>query len=148
MKAENDFFLRYYIGHKGAYGHEYLDFEVDSTGRLKYLNNSEYKSDSLISKEAFVSAVVVDEMRRIVVESGILDKSDKEWPKPDKIGKQELHLRVGDREVKFQTSKIGSFSEVQKTGDPEGLTCFFYLVQDLKCFVFSLVNMHFRIKPI
>lgn len=52
MKEENDdFFLRYYIGHKGAYGHEYLDFEIDSTGKLKYLNNSEYKSDSLISKE-------------------------------------------------------------------------------------------------
>ena len=51
MKAEKDFLVRYYIGHKGAYGHEYLDFEIDSTGRLKYLNNSEYKSDCLISKE-------------------------------------------------------------------------------------------------
>ena len=48
---EEDFFLRYYIGHRGAYGHEYLDFELDSSGKLKYLNNSEYKSDSLICKE-------------------------------------------------------------------------------------------------
>ena len=28
------------IGHRGAYGHEFLDFEVDSTGKLKYHNNS------------------------------------------------------------------------------------------------------------
>lgn len=54
MSEREDFFLRYYIGHKGAYGHEYLDFEVDARGKLKYLNNSEYKSDSLISKEGTI----------------------------------------------------------------------------------------------
>lgn len=48
--SDEDFFLRYYIGHRGFYGHEYLDFELDSTGKLKYLNNSRYKSDDLISK--------------------------------------------------------------------------------------------------
>ena len=85
-------------------------------------------------------------MRRIVLESGILECKDQEWPKPDKIGKQELVVRVGTREVSLQTSKIGSYAEVQKTKDPSGLTVFFYLVQDLKCFVFSLVNLHFRVR--
>lgn len=84
-------------------------------------------------------------MRRVVLESGILECKDQEWPKPDKIGKQELVVRVGNREVSLQTSKIGSYAEVQKTKDPTGLTVFFYLVQDLKCFVFSLVNLHFRV---
>ncbi len=32
--------------------------------------------------------------------------------------------------------------------DPEGLRGFYYLVQDLKCFVFSLIGLHFKIKPI
>ena len=32
--------------------------------------------------------------------------------------------------------------------DPEGLRCFYYLIQDLKCFVFALIGMHFKIKPI
>lgn len=41
------------IGHRGAYGHEFLDLEVDSTGKLKYHNNSEYKSDQLIRKEGY-----------------------------------------------------------------------------------------------
>jgi hypothetical protein len=35
---------------------------------------------------------------------------------------------------------------VQKSKDAAGLTVFFYLVQDLKCFVFSLVNLHFRVQ--
>ena len=71
------------IGHRGAYGHEFLDFEIDSTGKLKYHNNSEYKSDQLIRKQgknntiiAYVSKTVIDEMKRIVVESGILDCKD------------------------------------------------------------------------
>ena len=49
---------------------------MDSTGKLKYHNNSEYKSDQLIRKQAFVSQTVIDEMRRIVLESGILDCKD------------------------------------------------------------------------
>ena len=32
--------------------------------------------------------------------------------------------------------------------DPEGLRTFYYLVQDLKCFVFSLIALHFKIKPL
>jgi hypothetical protein len=92
-----------------------------------------------------VSKTVIDEMKRIVLESGILDCKDTEWPKPDKIGKQELVVRVGSKEVSLQTSKIGSYAEVQKNKDSEGLTAFFYLVQDLKAFVFSLVNLHFRV---
>jgi len=32
--------------------------------------------------------------------------------------------------------------------DPEGLRTFYYLVQDLKCLVFSLIGLHFKINPI
>ncbi len=32
--------------------------------------------------------------------------------------------------------------------DPEGLRAFYYLVQDLKCFVLSLISLHFKINPI
>jgi len=45
----------------------------------------------------------------------------------------------------FSTSKFGSYGEVQKSNDPEGLTVFWYLVQDIKCFVLSLINAHFRV---
>ena len=38
--------------------------------------------------------------------------------------------------------------EVQDSADPDGLRNFYYLVQDLKCFVMSLMSMHFKIKPI
>ena len=32
--------------------------------------------------------------------------------------------------------------------DPDGLRSFYYLFQDLKCMVFSLIGLHFKIKPI
>jgi protein mago nashi len=38
--------------------------------------------------------------------------------------------------------------QVQQSSDPEGLRVFYYLVQDLKCLVFSIVAAHFKIQPI
>jgi hypothetical protein len=35
--------LSYYIGHKGRHGHEFLEFEISSDGKLRYANNSLYK---------------------------------------------------------------------------------------------------------
>ena len=64
-----------------------------------------------------------------------------------------------------QTAKIGSLVDIQDSEDPEGLRVFYYLVQDLKvtagnelkssfsppslqCLIFSLISLHFKIKPI
>ena len=55
---------------------------------------------------------------------------------------------TGDEHISFTTSKIGSLVDVNQSKDPEGLRTFYYLVQDLKCFVFSLIGLHFKIKPI
>ena len=44
-----------------------------------------------------------------------------------------------------KTSKIGSFVNVRESKDVEGLTTFYYLVQDLKCFVFALISSHFKV---
>ena len=47
----DDFYCRYYVGHKGKFGHEFLEFEITSDGRLRYANNSNYKNDTMIRKE-------------------------------------------------------------------------------------------------
>ena len=44
----NDFYLRYYVGHKGKFGHEFLEFELRPDGKLRYANNSNYKNDTMI----------------------------------------------------------------------------------------------------
>ena len=38
--------------------------------------------------------------------------------------------------------------DVQESKDPDGLRIFYYLVQDIKCLVFSLISLHFKIKPL
>ena len=144
----DDFYVRYYVGHKGKFGHEFLEFEFRPDGRLRYANNSNYKQDSMIRKEAFVSETVVAEMRRIIEESEIIREDDKNWPKPTGEGRQEFEVVLGNQHVSFATAKIGSLLDVQESSDPEGLRIFYYLLQDLKCFVFSLIGLHFRIKPI
>jgi len=72
-------------------------------------------------------------------------QDDENWPAPDKIGKQDLDIRLGNKEIFFRTAQIGSYLDVQQSKDPEGLKTFYYLVQDLKCFVFALIGLHFRV---
>ena len=63
-------------------------------------------------------------------------------------GRQELEIVHKNQHICFNTSKIGSLVDVNSSKDPDGLRAFYYLVQDLKCFVFSLIGLHFKIKPI
>lgn len=95
-------------------------------------------------------------------------EDDAKWPTKNKDGRQELEIRVGNDHISFevrrdpvcrfcpacliadpaQTAKIGSINDVTESADPEGLRVFYYLVQDLKALVFSLIALHFKIKPI
>lgn len=144
----NDFYLRYYVGHKGKFGHEFLEFDFRPSGLLRYANNSNYKNDTMIRKEVTVNKCVMDELKRIVVDSEIMKEDDIAWPVENREGRQELEIMVGDEHVSFRTAKIGSLADVSHSQDQNGLRCFYYLVQDLKCFVFSLIGLHYKIKPI
>ncbi|KAL2301931.1 hypothetical protein Nmel_011332 [Mimus melanotis] len=190
----SDFYLRYYVGHKGKFGHEFLEFEFRPDGesgagargrwaalleggmagrgyprrKLRYANNSNYKNDVMIRKEvraarlgamgqlkglwarlgAYVHKSVMEELKRIIDDSEITKEDDALWPPPDRVGRQELEIVIGDEHISFTTSKIGSLIDVNQSKDPEGLRVFYYLVQDLKCLVFSLIGLHFKIKPI
>ena len=46
----------------------------------------------------------------------------------------------------IQTAKIGSLVDVTESADPEGLRVFYYLVQDLKALIFSLISLHFKVR--
>jgi len=102
----------------------------------------------MIRKEVYVSESVMRELKRIIEDSEILKEDDNLWPQPDRVGRQELEVVLGNEHISFCTSKIGSLLDVQESKDAEGLRIFYYLVQDLKCFVFSLISLHFKIKPI
>ncbi|EGG23744.1 mago nashi protein [Cavenderia fasciculata] len=143
-----DFYMRYYIGHKGKFGHEFLELEFRNGGKLRYANNSRYKSEQIIRKEVTVSKAVLEVLIKMIGESGVMQEDDKLWPEPDVVGKQELEIVLNNEHISFTTTKIGSLMEVEKSKDPEGLKVFFYLIQDIKCLVFSLIGLHFKIKPI
>ena len=150
---EEAFYLQYYSGHTGRFGHEFLefDFQVLDQGRsalLRYANNSNYKNDTLIRREVAVSPVVVKVLKKMIKESEILRENDTKWPPKNRDGKQELEIKFANYHIAFETGRIGSLSDVQRSDDPEGLRTFYYLVQDIKALVFSLVGLHFKIKPI
>ncbi|RMD40833.1 hypothetical protein DV735_g4317, partial [Chaetothyriales sp. CBS 134920] len=154
MSATNEpFYVRYYSGHSGKFGHEFLefDFRVIGDGRsatARYANNSNYRNDSLIRKEMCVSGLMIAEIKRIIKDSEIMKEDDSKWPQKNRDGRQELEIRLGNDHIQFETAKIGSLVDVADSADPEGLRVFYYLVQDLKALVFSLISLHFKIKPI
>jgi len=145
---DKDFYVRYYIGHRGKFGHEFLEFEFRPDGLLRYANNSNYKNDVMIRKEVYCNTTILEELRRIIADSEIMREDDKNWPEPDRVGRQELEVVMGNEHISFTTTKIGSLLDVQDSKDPDGLRIFYYLVQDLKSLVFSLIGLHFKIKPI
>jgi protein mago nashi len=138
------------VGHHGRFGHEFIEFECRSTGQVRYANNSNYRNDRMIRKELCVSPIVLDELRRIIRDSEIMQEDDRRWPAPDKVGRQELEVILGREHIRFSCSKLGSLAEVIAGGgeDVEALKTFYYLVQDLKSFVYSLVSSHFKVNPI
>ena len=115
----SQFYLRYYVGHKGKFGHEFMEFEVRPDGRMRYANNSHYKGDGMIRKEGRVHRAVVDEVKRIVRESAILRADDSVWPEPDRVGRQELEVVLDGEHICFTCSKLGSLAEIEATTDPE-----------------------------
>ena len=121
--------------------------ELCPNGRLRYANSARYKNAGMIKKEAFVSPGVLDQARRIIEESGIVEVDPSSWPQATDR-KQELEIKMGKIHATFACAEIGSLLDIQKSNDPEGLKKFYYLTQDLKTLVFSLVSLHFRIRPI
>ena len=144
--TDDEFYVRYYVGHRGYYGHEFTEFELSPWGRLRYANNSGYKHDSIIRKEVFVSSAVVRETRRLILESGITKLNDSKWKEPDD-GRQELEIKIGNEHIAFTCSEIGSLADIQKSEDPEGMKAFYYITQDLKALLFTLIDLHFKKKP-
>jgi hypothetical protein len=71
-----EFYVRYYVGHKGKFGHEFLEFEFRPDGKLRYANNSNYKNDTMIRKEVFLTQAALRECRRIISDSEV----DFFWP--------------------------------------------------------------------
>merc|ERR1719235_2005403 len=102
-----------------------------------------------IRKEMYVGPAVIRQLKQIVEDSEIL-KMSKIWPPmhswsiwsnpENQFGKQELEVVLGEDHISFCTTKIGSLFEVENSKDPEGLKIFYFLIQDIKCLVFSLIS--------
>ena len=111
------------------------------------INNSNYKHESMVRREVFVGPAVTEEFKRIIMESGITQVDDQNWEEPE-ARQQELEIKIGNQHIAFTCREIGSLVDIQKSKDPEGLKTFYYLTQDLKCLVLSLITMHFKVRPI
>ena len=68
---------------------------------------------------SIINAVFV--LSRIIEDSEIMAEDDALWPQPDRVGRQELEIVIGDEHISFTTSKIGSLVDVNSSKDPDAL---------------------------
>jgi Mago nashi protein len=66
----------------------------------------------MIRKEVFCSSVVIEELKRIINDAEIFQEDDSKWPEPDRTGRQELEVIMGDEHISFATTKLGSMLQV------------------------------------
>ncbi len=69
----------------------------------------------LLSPQAYVHQCVLDELKRVIEDSEIMQEDDALWPSPDRVGRQELEIVMGDEHISFSTSKIGSLVDVNQS---------------------------------
>ncbi|CCW68198.1 unnamed protein product [Phytomonas sp. Hart1] len=141
------YYLRYYAGHTGRYGNEFLEFELKDDGTLKYANNSQYRNENIIKKQARVSQAVLEEVKSTIVKSEIYKSDDEEWPQPDRNGRQELEIHFGSTHISLVTNKMTTMPN-EGPDEPKGLFEFYCFIRDLKALVLSLVSIHFKIKAV
>ena len=55
----------------------------------------------LILSLVYVNDIVLEEVKRIIRESEITKEDDKNWPQPDKVGRQELEIVLGNEHISF-----------------------------------------------
>ena len=80
MAMASDFYLCYRVGHEGKFGQELLD------RKLRYANNSRYRSGVMTRKEAYLHKNKMEELKRIIVDSEITKEDDTSWPPSDRVG--------------------------------------------------------------
>jgi len=130
------------------FGHEFSEFEINSKGQVRYANKSNYKQAELIRKEFQLGKVVLDQIKETIRSSGILDITDSKWPKSSEAtGTHEMEIILEGKYLWLETRKLSSRNDVVGSDDPEGLSIFFSLSEDIKELLLTLVSVHFKSSP-
>ncbi|KNH09453.1 hypothetical protein XU18_0138 [Perkinsela sp. CCAP 1560/4] len=147
-KDLSNIFLRYFVGHRGKYGREFIEFSFESNGVLKYINDSSYKKDGSLSDCFVCEEKIIETVRNLIQESGIFRCNDANWPLPNQGGRQELEIAINDVHYSFVTSKINSTEEAKSCEDPQGVATFYKFVQDIRSLFNALVQIHRQASPV
>uniref|UniRef100_A0A1I8JPR0 Ig-like domain-containing protein n=1 Tax=Macrostomum lignano TaxID=282301 RepID=A0A1I8JPR0_9PLAT len=147
QRRADAFYLRYYIGHRGNIRPRIPGIRVRPDGKLRLTPTTRTtRTNTMIRKEAYVSpgsdGGAAPHRHR--------EEDDQQWPMPDRGGP------AGARDRLQQASTV-SFTTLQdwlagrdhrdqgpgRTAHASTTWC-----QDLKCLVFSLIGLHFKIRRI
>lgn len=93
-----------------------------------------------------LSKLVLDQLKSIIREGNVGTLDDTKWPAPGATT-QELEIVFDKKHVWLQCPKLSSRRDCESSEDAEGMLRFFYLVEEVKALILSLINIHFKVNP-
>lgn len=146
-QLNDSFYFRYYNGHNGKFGTEFIEFElVGKDQLLRYANETHYRRDSTIRKEVKLNKPVIAWLRQTIQATNVMELDDSQWPEADDVGRQELEIKLGSVHIFFVTTKLSSKADVaQYKTCAQDLQIFYDLTLDVKSWLLDIINLHFRI---
>ena len=155
----DDFYLRFYAEKKGKNGQDFLEVEFHQDGRMSYAYASRKKEQSVVRREAFVTKANLDQLKRLVADSGLTRCPARSFVSRVPDSHQELEISLDGNAVllspeapKSSSSSSSSLSSLAAAAAREGSTRkedkrakmiahnFNAVVNDVKCLFFSLVG--------
>ena len=152
----DDFYLRFYAEKKGKYGQDFLEVEFHHDGRMSYAYASRKKEQSVVRREAFVTKANLDQLKRLVADSGLTRCPARSFVSRVPNSHQELEISLDGNAVLLSPeapkSSSSSLSSLAAAAAREGTTRnedkrakmiahnFYAVVNDVKCLFFSLVG--------
>lgn len=151
-------------GHRGRFGHEFVEFEVSNQGWLRYSNSSRYRKSEVIRKGVQLGVLAVEHLKRAIRNSGVLNLPENlayswsttqmsltskalQYQPAQDIGRQELEIILDGKNLFLTTPKLEYLRERDTFIAKDGLSSYLDICQELKGFLLSLINVHFKVSP-
>ena len=148
MSRQNDnFFLRFYSEKKCEDGVDFFEVEFNADSQLKYAYSSQKREANICRGEVYVSEKSIDQLKRLVRESGITKSPAGEFPSSTPDCHQELEISLNGKSIILSpnpmTEGTTGQKEIKKRSGTEKekniARNFNRITKDVKCLFFSLV---------
>mmetsp|Transcript_37578 Transcript_37578/g.70060 ORF Transcript_37578/g.70060 Transcript_37578/m.70060 type:complete len:274 (-) Transcript_37578:145-966(-) len=148
VEVSDEFYVRYFARMALGRDTEFHEFEFCQDGRFRFARNflqHGFFRGKQLRKECSLSLASLRVLKKLVLESGMLDTTDDDLPLATRWSRQELEIRHQGRHISFATSLPPSFSHIDAghtAGQVRSMSHFDVLADDIKTFGKTILDIY------